>query len=219
MNTNDTIFLNWYILMAIWKIEHGLSSEREKATFHYVTDDGDDVRNLTFFRLFDVDSRKVYGFVNGVRNFNKKKVEALIERTNISQPIFEGTQLLIPVDEGDVLYHKLVEFVNKRKKKEHSSKFRDLYKAINDYLENCKNDLSYSNPIDPELKKAFSFIANGYPAEVNQNLVLNMAKGLSRIKYKTLLDIDSQHLFTYLKELKKQEKLVTTAITHRKNIK
>lgn len=205
--------------MAIWKIEHECNSEREKVTFHYETDDKIEVRDLTFFKLFYVDSRTVYGFVKGGRNFNKKKIEALIKRTNISQGVFEGTRLLIPVDESDDLYHKLVEFVYKRKKKEHSSKYRDLYKAINDYLENCKNDLSYSNPIDPELKKAFSFIANGYPAEVNQNLILNMAKGLSRIKYKTLLDIDSQYLFTYLKELKKQEKLVTTAITHRKNIK
>jgi hypothetical protein len=219
MNTNDTIFLNWYILMAIWKIEHECNSEREKARFHYATDEGDEVRELTFFRLFYVDSRTVYGFIKGGRNFNKKKIEALIKRTNISQSVFEGTRLLIPVDESDDLYHKLVVFVRNRRNEVHPSKYRDLYKAINDYLESCKKDLSYSNPIDPELKKAFSFIANGYPAEVNQNLILNMAKGLSRIKYKTLLDIDSQYLFTYLKELKKQEKLVMTAITHRKNIK
>jgi hypothetical protein len=217
MNTADTIFLNWHILMTIWKIKYNLSSEREKVTFHFVDKDKDE--DITFFRLFGVDSRRIYKFVKGGRNFNKKDIDHLIDKTNISRKIFDGTRLLVPVNENDDLHSTFVKFVIKRKQGEHPSKHRELYNEIKKYLKGCEDDFSNSRPINPELQKAFAFITNGHSSVENQQLILDMSRALNDIKYRKLLDIDSQYLFTYLKALRKQEKLVTTAITHNKNIK
>lgn len=219
MNTTDTIFLNWHILMTIWKIEHNRSSEREKVRFHYK--DGDNVTylDLTFFRLFGVDSRRIYSFVNGGRNLGKKEIERLTDKTNLSRTIFEGTRLLIPVNENDDLYHTFIQFIIKRKNGEHPSKHRDLYKDINKYLKQCKNDLSNSKPIDSELQKAFTYISSGNSSVERQQFILDISTTLTNINYKNLLEIESQSLFTYLKALKNQEKLVVTAITHKKNVK
>lgn len=217
MNTADTIFLNWHILMTIWKVEHNLSSEREKATFHYIDGDRDEYLDMTFFRLFTVDSRRIYNFIKGGKNFSKKDINRLTNRTNISREIFDGTRLLIPVNENDYLYHTFVKFVINRKKGEHPSRYREQYNDIKNYLKRCKDDLSNSKPIDSELQKAFAFISSGHSSVESQQFILDMSKALNGIKYKKLLDIDSPYLFTYLKELRKQEKLVITAITHKKN--
>lgn len=219
MNTADTIFLNWHILITIWKVEHGLTSERDKATFHNMNGDRNEYLDITFFRLFGVDSRRIYNLVKGGKNISKKDIDRLANITNISRRVFEGTRLLIPVSENDDLYSTFVRLVVLRKKVEHPSRYRELYNDITKYLKGCKKDIQDSKPIDSELQKAFTFISKGHSSVESQQFIVDMAKSLSSIKYKKLLDIDNQYLYTYLKELRKQEKLVTTAIIHNKNVK
>ena len=200
----------------IWRLEHG--SERKSYRFTILKNNEYITGEYNFRDLFTIDSQKIFDKIKLKDNIESANINKLAADSNISKSVFEGNKLIIsnPDRELEKAFNK---YAIARIRNDHSSKYRNELNVIKEYIEKYRENLKQGKTIDPELHKAITYIRGETSVINDHQYILNIVNSLNDIKYKELLATDPHILFTYLKAIRKQNKLVTTAIVHKNQSK
>lgn len=210
----QNLCINWQILIIIWRIEHG--SDREAFRFSIFKNNKCTTEEYNFRDLFTIDSQKIFKLIRAKKYIDPEKIKKLAIDTNISRSVFEGTKLIVQ-NPDEELGKAFTKYAIARIRGDKS--YRNELSKIIIYIKKCRENLNQGISIDPELYKAFIYIRGESSLNNSQQNILNITNLLNDIKYKELLASDPHNLFKYLKAIRKQEKLVTTAIIHNSQIR